>query len=293
MQLENFYEDFYRPLRLRGRSPETTRLYHCTIRSFGKWLGRTPMLADIADEMTLARYVDHRQATRSPYTAEKERSQLMSMARLANERRMIPALPSCPPCVLPDRIPTAWSEEELRRLFAAAAASRGHISRVPAGEWFVTLLLVAFETGERIGALLEVEPRHYGRPFLHIPAEVRKGGRRARVYELSEAACARVERLAKVNTSRLFAWDRSHTYLWDRLRSILARAGLSGKRLGFQQIRRSAISHLAAAGGDPVAFAGHAQAATTKRWYLDPRYAGRGPRPADLLPRLDPENKAG
>jgi integrase len=287
MQLEKFFTDYYRPIRLRGRSPQTTRLYGCTIRSFAKFLGRAPTLDDLADEMTLARYVEHRQSKRSPYTAEKERSQLMSMARLANERRMIPALPACPPCLLPDRIPTAWSEDELRRLFSTASTTRGYIGKVPGGEWFAALLLVAFETGERIGALLEVERAHYRRPYLHVPGELRKGGRRSRVYQLSDAACDRFERLAKVNKQRVFQWDRAYTYLWDRLRVILARAGMSGKRLGFQQVRRSAISHLAAAGGDPVAFAGHAQASTTRRWYLDPRYSAKGPRPADLLPKLE------
>ncbi len=54
MTLNQFFTDFYRPLRLRGRSQNTSRLYGCTIRCFGKFLGREPQLADIADEMTLA-----------------------------------------------------------------------------------------------------------------------------------------------------------------------------------------------------------------------------------------------
>lgn len=294
MTLQEFHQTIYRPLRLRGRSPETSRLYACTIRSFGRWLGHEPTLVDLADEMLLARYLDHRCQTRSPYTAEKERSQLMSMARLANERRMIPALPTCPPGNLPDRIPMAWSEDELRRLFAAAGSMRRHVGQVPAGDFYTTLILTAFETGERIGALMDVEAAHYTRPHLHIPGELRKGGRRSRVYELSADLCDRLERLIAINTGqKVFHWPKSPTYLWDRLKVILARAGLTGRRLGFQQIRRSAISHIAAAGGDPVAFAGHAQAATTKRWYLDPRYAQRGPRPADLLPRLDQSPRAG
>lgn len=294
MTLQDFHTRYYRPLRLRGKSPETSRLYGCTIRSFGKFLGHEPTLEDLADEIALAGFLDHRCQTCSPYTAEKERSQLMSMAKLANERRMIPAMPSCPPGKLPDRIPTAWSEEELRRLFAAAGTMRRSVGQVPAGDFYTTLILVAFETGERVGALLDVEAAHYARPFLHIPGELRKGGRRSRVYELSDDACDRVERLVKINTGRkIFHWPKAPTYLWDRLKVILGRAGLTGRRLGFQQIRRSAISHIAAAGGDPVAFAGHAQAATTRRWYLDPRYVQRGPRPADLLPRLDPGPQQG
>lgn len=285
MNLARFFADYYRPLRLRGRSPRTAALYYCTIRAFGKFLGREPRLDDLADEITLARFLEHRQATKSAYTAEKERSQLMSLARLANERRMIPALPTCPPSVLPDRVPAAWSEDDLRRLFAAAASAPGKVGPILASEFWPALILVAFESGERIGALLTVKPEHYARPFLHVPAEIRKGGRRARVYELSEEACGRIERV--MGRDAVFQWAFSPTYLWEKFKEIKKRAGITGKRLAFQQVRRSAISHIAKGGADPVAFAGHAQAQTTRKWYLDPRYTPRGPRPADLLPKLN------
>ncbi len=80
MILHQLFNDFYRPLRLRGRSTNTTRLYGCTIRAFGRWLGYDPTIDDLSD-LTLSRYLDHRAATRSPYTAEKERSQLCSLWR--------------------------------------------------------------------------------------------------------------------------------------------------------------------------------------------------------------------
>lgn len=289
MTLKQFFDDVYRPLRLRGRSISTTRLYGCTIRSLEKFLGRTPQLADLADELLLAKFVDHRSTTRSPYSAEKERGQIMAMARLANERRMIPALPTCQPCVLPDRTASAWSEDDLRRLFAAAASTPGHVGNVSAGEFWTAIILASFETTERIGALLEVRPEHYSRPFLHVPGEIRKGGRRARIYELSHDLCDRIERLAAANVERVFLWDHPRTYLWDRLKTVLKRAGIVGKRLAFQQVRRSAISHMAKAAGEAasLAFAGHAQSATTRKWYLDPRYVPRGAKPGDILPRLD------
>ena len=88
----------------------------------------------------------------------------------------------------------------------------------------------------------------------------------------------------------LLPWPYSATYLYARLKKVLAAAGLAGKRLAFHQVRRSAISHIAAAGGDPVQFAGHASPAVTKRWYLDPRMAERGPKPHEMLPRLTPKS---
>lgn len=288
MTLQQFFDTHYKPLRLRGRAASTSRLYGCTIRSLGKFLEREPQLDDLADELLLARFVDHRATTRSPYSAEKERGQLMAMARLANERRMIAALPACQPCVLPDRTASAWSEDELHRLFAAAASMPGKVGNVQASEFWPAIIQCSFETTERIGALLEVRPENYGRPFLHVPGEIRKGGRRARVYELSDELCDRIERLAKANGDRVFRWNHPRTYLWDRLKVVLKKAGMGGKRMAFQQVRRSAISHMAKAAGEAasLAFAGHAQSATTRKWYLDPRYVPRGAKPGDVLPKL-------
>lgn len=291
MTLTEFFRTVYRPLRLRGRSENTSRLYAATINAFRRWLvaekiADEPLLEHL-EELLLARYLEHRQSTKSPYTSEKERSQLLALARLAHERRMLDRIPTCPPTVLPDRVPSSWSEEELRRLFAKAAQARGMVGPVPASEWFPAVISLAFETGERIGALLLTKRADYQRPSLTVSAESRKGRRRGRVYRLSEATCDRLDALAAGGGEYLLPWPFCHTYLWSRLKKILSDAGLAGKRIGFHQVRRSAISHLAAAGGDPVEFAGHASAAMTKRWYLDPRYTDRGPAPHELLPRLD------
>lgn len=290
MTLTEFFFNVYRPLRLRGRAENTTRLYKATIAAFGRFLGRDPLLADAADELTLARYLEERAKSHSPYTAEKERTQLMAMARLANERRMIPAMPTCPPSVLPDRIPQAWSVEELERLFAAAARAPGYIGKIPAADYFTTMLSVCWESGERIGALLEATPADYRRPDLVIRAEARKGRRRGRSYPLSPETCDRIERLLSYGGDRIFPWPHTKTYLWDKLKkTILEPAGLAAKRIGFHQVRRSAISHIYAAGADPVAFAGHASPSTTKRWYLDPRMGPAGPKPHELLPKVGPQ----
>ncbi len=291
MTLTAFFNEVYRPLRLRGRSQNTSRLYHATIAAYRRWLQAERIADEPAlehlEELLLARYLEHRQATRSPYTAEKERTQLMAMARLANERRMMDRLPTCPPGVLPDKVPTAWSTDELRRLYQAASQARGMVAGVPAAIWFPAAISLAFETGERIGALLDSKRSDYRRPTLTVQPESRKGKRRGRVYALSDATCGRLDALEGCEGDRLLPWDKAPTYLYTCLRKILAAAGLSGKRIGFHQVRRSAISHIAAAGGDPVQFAGHANPAVTKRWYLDPRMTERGPKPHELLPRID------
>lgn len=296
MTLATFFDTVYRPLRLRGRSPKTSTLYHATIQAFRKWLRREGIADEPAiehlDELLLARFLEDRATNRSPYTAEKERSQLMSLARLAWERRVpgMAHLPTCPPGTLPDRVPTAWSVDQLQRLFRAASEARGRVGAIPASVWFPAVIGTAYETGERIGALLAASSVDYVRPTLTVQPQARKGGRRGRIYHLSDATCDRIDAVVAHGGDRLFPWPMQPTYLYVRLRAVLKSAGLAGKRLAFHQVRRSAISHIAAAGGDPVQFAGHANPSVTKRWYLDPRLCERGPKPHELLPRIDVRN---
>lgn len=289
MRLQQYFDEIYRPLRLRGRSPNTSRLYGCTIRAFGKFLRREPTLEDL-EEMTLARFLEHRGETRSPYTAEKERSQLMALARLANERRLIAMMPTCEPAPLPERVPHAWSVDEIGRLFDVLSEQTGFIGNVPASIWWPCLFLVCWESGERIGAILDVPRANYRRPFLSFDPESRKGKSRGNLADLSEDTCDRLDAMLALDrggrTDPLFRWERCRTYLWDQLKSMLKAAGLGGNRVAFHQIRRSAVSHFAKAGGDPVRLAGHAQAATTFRWYVDPQFVDRGPRACDLLPKM-------
>lgn len=288
MKLIDLFETLYRPLRLRGRSPNTVRLYGCTLRTFGRWLGRDAELTDL-DELVLSRFLDHRAEVVSPYSAEKERSQLMALASLAWERRLIEMKPSCPPAPLPERIPTAWSIEEMERLMKTAMdpttyrRNANHFARV-----IPALIGVAWDTGERIGAILEGRRGDYDRPHLLVRAEARKGRKRDRIYQLSLSTCELVERSAAGGDDRLFPWPFAPTYLWDVFGYVVKRAGLDngGKRLRFHQVRRTALSHFEAAGGDAADMADHSSRKITKRWYLDPRITDRGVKPCNVLPSI-------
>jgi integrase len=285
MLLQDLFDQFYRPLRLRGRSANTTRLYGCTIRAFGRWLGYPPTIDDLTD-LTLSRYLDHRAACRSPYTAEKERTQLVSLARFARDRGIIPTMPEVPPAPLPDRVPRAWTLCELGAIYRAAAATRGMVGSVPANVWYSALVLTLWETAERIGAVLACLPHDFDGTHLHVRAEYRKGNKRDRVYRLSERTCGLLSQAR--GTRRLLEWDRSHTLLWSKYADVVARAGLGrGRHLSFHALRRSAASHYAARGGDPVQLLDHSSPRITHRWYLDRRLTDRGPAPCDVLPEIN------
>jgi integrase len=284
MTLDELFCRLYRPLRLRGRSQNTTRLYGCTIRAFGKWLGYVPTVDDLTDLM-LSRYLDERAATRSPYTAEKERTQLCSLWRFAADRGIVTTRPEVPPAPLPDRIPRAWTLGELGSIYRAAAATRGMVGRIPAAVWYPALVSVLWETAERIGAILACRPDDFDGASVFVRAEYRKGGKRDRIYRLTSRTAAL---LTQARGDRfLLEWPRSHTLLWAKYADVVARAGLGrGRHLSFHALRRSSASHYAALGGDPVQLLDHSSPRITQRWYLDRRLTDRGPAPCDLLPGI-------
>jgi integrase len=285
MNLQRLFDDFYRPLRLRGRSVNTSRLYGCTIRSFGKWLGYEPTIQDLTD-LTISRFLEYRASIRSPYTAEKERTQLLSLWRFAADRGLLPDRPCVPPAPLPDRIPTAWSLEQLQALMRSAAATRGYVGSIPASVWYPALINVLWESAERIGAILACRPGDFTPPLLMVRAEYRKGGKRDKAYRLTPETCSLVARAC--GRTRVFEWTQDHGYLWHKYKDVVARAGLGrDRKCGFHQLRRSAASHFAAAGGDPVKLLDHSSPRITHRWYLDRRMTDRDPPPCDVLPRIN------
>lgn len=285
MTLNDFFSTTYRPLRLRGRSPNTTRLYGCTIRAFARWLRYEPTLDDLTD-LTISRYLEHRASIRSPYTAEKERTQLLSLWRCAADRRLVPDRPTVLPAPLPERTPTAWTLEQLRSLRRAAAATRGTVGTVPAGVWYAALVSVLWETAARISEVLDSPPAAFAPPHLLVAAEQRKGRRRDRLYLLSPDTCTLLAQA--LGSTRLLDWPWSREYLWLRWKDIVARAGLQRPgRCGFHELRRAAATHYASLGGDATRLLDHDNPRTTRRWYLDPRLISSGAPPCEVLPRLD------
>lgn len=284
MTLQQLFDDFYRPLRLRGRSLNTSRLYGCTIRSFSKWLTYPATIQDLTD-LTLSRFLEHRATYRSPYTAEKERTQLLSLWRFAADRGLLADRPCVPPAPLPDRIPQAWTVEQLQALMRAAVATRGYVGDVPAGTWYAALLNVLWESAERIGAVLSCLPIDFVQPVLTVRAEYRKGGKRDRTYRLSPKTCDLLEKAR--GKRRLLEWPQNPGYLWAKYKDVVARAGLGhDRKCGFHQLRRSAASHYAALGGDAVKLLDHSSPRITHRWYLDRRLTDRDPPAWEVLPKI-------
>jgi integrase len=285
MTLAEFLHDYYAPLK--GITERTTELYGYTIASLSETLGRPAMLADLSDELAIARFLAHRVRTREPATAAKDRSQLRALHEFAARRRLLDTWPTYPMIRVPERVPECWMIDEFQRLLDSAAQEQVTIDGVPAAKWWRAILLCCYDTGERIGSVMSLRWGEVRGCNVIFRAEGRKGRRRDIFREISVQTA---DSMLEIKGSRgpedlVFPWDRGESYVWRRLEIILKRAGLPhGRKDKFHRIRKTTESFAAAAGLDAQKLLDHADPATTRK-YLDPRIV-RQQSPVGLLPKV-------
>lgn len=110
--------------------------------------------------------------------------------------------------------------------------------------------------------------------YLRIPAELRKGRKRDRIYRLAGDTVAAIDKIKTPERRLIFPWPFHDTYLWTKYGRILKQLNLPNDRKSkFHRMRRSVASHFEAGGGDAMALLGHSQRRVTEG-YLDPRIVG-------------------
>jgi integrase len=286
MTLSDFLRTTYVPLRLRGRSPESVRLLEHAVRQFSRWLGRPAVLEDF-DDLTVSQFLAHRGTTLSPLSVARERSGLLAIWNLAQARGLLRLRPCVMPELIPERMPRAFTADELTSLYRSCGEAKGWVGPVPAATWFRALCATLFCTGERITAILRVPRDCWRRPWLDVPAACRKGGRKAMLYQLPPDVADLVDAASRHDGPSLLWWPASDTALRKRWHRITKRAGLGdGRDVQFHALRKSYASHLEAAGGDAREGLGHSSESVTRK-YLDPRIT-HAARPADWqrLPQI-------
>lgn len=270
--VRDLYDQFYRPIRLRSRSENTRRLYEFSMARFDEFLGRSALLSDF-DETTVCRFLEWRRSTGvAASTVERDRYNLLALWRYANRRKLIETWPEIEPEVIPERAVMAWTETEVHTLLGACKLAEGRIGRCPAALWWQALHMLAWDTGERIAAILGVkwEDVDLANETIVCRAETRKGGKTDRVYKIHAGTAMLLRTMAK-DSELVLPWPYSKTYLWTRYARLLEKAGLpAGRASKFHRLRRSVASHYEAAGGNATELLGHSSRKVTKR-YLDQR----------------------
>ncbi len=287
MPLTTLLEQHYTRERLVGKSPETTRLYRCSISTFAKHLGRQPVIRDLR-QSTVIDFLRHEIAKgkRAASTIEKDRVQLLALWRYCAKKRWLLQYPEIQAVPCPERIPDAWTREDMEKIIEACQSLRGIIGRTPTALWWECLVRIIYDSAERIRAALGIHWTDISTDgWLTVRAETRKGKTRDRRYKLRPETIELLEQMRpyrKLNESTLFDMPFCYSSVWQRFKVILKKAGLpTGRRNMYHKIRRTVASEFEAAGGNATQLLDHESRKTTLG-YLDPKII-KSQQPADIV----------
>lgn len=274
MFVEEFFESIYRVKRLRGKSQQTVRLYRSSMRNLNRTLGKIASISDITEDnigLVMQTMLDR---GLSPASANKERSQLLAIGRLAHKLGHLERWPEIAEEKEPERVPLAWLAQDLEKLLEATKQMEGMIGKAPAALFWECLVRVCLDTGERIGSVLAADWNDLEHRWLLARAEARKGGRIERKYMLTDQTVGLLNQLKQHtgNQGRIFAWPLSPTYFWTKYKKVLEKAGLpTGRKCALHRLRKTVASVAHASGLDAQELLGHSHRRVTQA-YLDPRF---------------------
>lgn len=294
--IRDFYFHVYQPARHAGERHRRTRAEAVTqLNNLSQWWQtRCGAAGSTATEPRLKLFDELGQDTitlamawlverqRAPSTANKFRATLNAMWELAHDRGLVSSRPRNRKyrCELED--PIALTPAEKTAVLEQAGRVPGRVGDVPAGDWWLLLLLLLCNTGARITVLRETPTACLdgARGELLLPARWQKQRRdqRLALWPSTRQQIARLRIVERGLVRLLDDWPyRLDTLRRQYSRLILAPAGVSTDRKHkFHCLRKTLGSEVAAAGGIVTAqqVLGHSSMSVTER-YIDPRYAER------------------
>ncbi len=195
----SYWSDVYRPLNLRTASTSTIKLWQIAIRNFAEFRRCiSPDLSDLNDT-NLAAFASWRHQRVGAATVNRDLASLLALWRFASKRGDAQGWPSVQMCKEARRVPIAWTREEFDKLMAAARTASGTIAGIPAMWYWPALFLVAFDSGERIGAIMALEWQSVDLPsgWICFAAETRKGQRADSMVPIAPDTVEAVRRLKR------------------------------------------------------------------------------------------------
>lgn len=266
----------YFPLNIKCRSADTRYQYDRAIRLFGRFLGRDARPDDLQDDLLTAWMSAMMAQGMATVTVRETAGRVSALWTWLAKRGVISRFPTFAKPRVPETMPTALTESQIRSLFRSAAKERGAIGDIPADLWWTSFLAFIWTTAERKSAALAVKVAwidfHAG--CCTIPPDVRKGGQKWACYRLwPETLKLLADAInAKPQREQMWPHDFCHESYYTRYNRILRDAGIPvNRRTKTHALRCSHATYLELRGGDPTRQLGHSDSATTRRYYLDPK----------------------
>lgn len=296
---------------LNDLSDRTLELYQSTLDRFADFLRsescdptRAPMVADL-DDMVVSKFLrwrartPHRGRVAKPASVLKDRTGLVALWNFAARKRWAAEFPALARMRVAQRIPRAYTAEDVAKLIRAGRTRPRLVGGQPAAWWWPTLIYAAFCTAERISALLalrwsEVDLDRCTITFL---GDTRKGATRDIVRQITPDL-AHMMRVRQGSPGDLvWHWDRVHKEsIWTSLKLLCLKAGVQYR--GFHGLRRAAASYTAAGPGGRAAASALLDHSNPRLLdhYVDPSICPPERTSVDSLPPLDlngPGERAG
>lgn len=275
-----FYRNAYEPFNLKIGADSTRRQYERAIGLCSRILGREAMLSDLCDDLVAAVARAVVSKGRSPATANGHRAKLIALWSFAARRGFVRVYPNVPRMKEYQRVPTAWTQDQMRRLWESCELEKGRIADIPARDWWLNLHGVLWDTGVRIGGLVAIMRGKRLKGLEWSFVDLHDGS----VRIIAENQKQRVDQAFRLHPDTVdalraqkprhkrfvFPWPHCEGTLYNRYRRILERAELPhGPRDKFHRMRRTAASWYEHAGGNATELLGHSSRRVTIG-YLDP-----------------------
>lgn len=299
MLLRDLLVDRIAPMRI--LSDRTVGLYSHTLDRFRDFLGREPTLDDLED-LTVAKFLRWRATTVhfaprglvSPASVAKDSAHIRTIWNYCAKKRMCRSdgemleFPDYSRPKVPKPRPVAYKIEDLRALLRAARHKRGSIAGVPAPWYWMTKIRAMYETGERIGAILQIRWAEVDLPgrSLTFLAATRKGQRETITRAISADLARAMAMQQRAPEELVWPWlqARSLHSAYGGLKLLCKAAGVPYHP--FHSVRKSTASYLKRAGKSAKTQLGHASEEMAEEHYYDPTITGVESA-LDYLPPLD------
>ncbi len=288
MTLRELFLDRIAPLK--NLSDRSITMYCSTLDRFADYLGHEPTVDDL-DDLVASKFLRWRAATVhdkkrgliSPASLAKDSAHLRSLWTWLAKKRWkksngdLLEFPDYARPRVPKPVPKAYKAEELSRLIQAARHRKGLVAGKPAAWYWITKLTAMFQTGERIGAVLElrwaqVDLEQHTLTFL---AASRKGHRETITRPITPALSQMLAMHAGAPSERVWPWrdDREMLSCYGSLKVLCRTAGVQYKP--FHAIRKSTASYLKRAGVSAKKQLGHSSEEMAENHYYDEEITGR------------------
>jgi integrase len=285
---------------LKNLSDRSVQMYLSTLDRFRDFLGHEPTVDDL-DDLTAAKFMRWRQTHRhsrfkliSPASLAKDSAHLRSLWTWLAKKRWkrsdgeLIEFPDYARPRVPRPVPKAYKADELAKLVDAARHRKGLVAGKPAAWYWVTKIQAMFQTGERIGAVLELRWGQVDleRHTLTFLAATRKGHRETITRPISPALSKMLAVQKGPPDARVWAWldDREMLSCYASLKVLCRTAGVPYKP--FHAIRKSTASYLKRAGISAKKQLGHSSEEMAENHYYDEEITGRESN-LDYLPDID------